>query len=258
MSERPRVLIIGGHVRSGTTMLGSVANSHPRVFVMHELRPFVRLNRPWPVHLWQIKRRRDVLPRRPGMARKPSRRAFLWFMARYAFFLLPAWRIEFDDVARALAHCWPDSDVIGDQAAQNNRRMLRLSKNRQARVVIIYRDCRDVVQSTLRRVRTDWARKPGLDRLTAARVARRWVHMMDQLDRAGDRVLKIRYETFVADPRPDVERLAAFIGVNADGFRTNFIRQDSVGKHRSGLTDEEMATVMAIAGPTLRRLGYIE
>lgn len=237
-------------------MLGRVANSHPRVVVMHELRPFLRLNRPWPLHLRQIKRKMHILPRRPEVKR--SRRAYLWFMARYALFLLPAWRIEFDDVARALARCWPRYDVVGDQAAMNNQRMLQLSRNRQARVVIIYRDCRDVVQSTLRRVRTDWARKPGLEGLTAARVARRWVHMMDQLDRAGDRVLKIRYETFVADPRPDVERLAAFIGVDPSGFRTDFIRQDSVGKHRSGLTEEEMAAVMEVAGPTLRRLGYVE
>jgi len=259
VSTKPRVVIVGGHVRSGTTMLGKVMNTHPDIVMMHEFRGFGRLNRPWWRHLKGIKHSSLVPLPLDDRRKKFGELGTWWFIARYAVFLLPHFpKIRYADARRALQLCYPKARLVGDQAAQNHSQMLPLSKQKDCRVVIIHRDCRDVVQSTVRRLRSDWAEKPRMGRWDVATIATRWVRMMDRLEQADERIMKVRYEEFVADPAPTIERLGEFLQVDPAGFRTDFVRKDSVGLHRSVLSEGEMATVMEIAGPTLKRMGYVQ
>jgi len=45
--------------------------------------------------------------------------------------------------------------------------------------------------------------------------------------------------------------------VDPAGFPTKMVQNTSIGKYKRELTDDEMATVMEIAGPTMERLRYI-
>ncbi|HWP93464.1 MAG TPA: hypothetical protein VNN20_14825 [Thermodesulfobacteriota bacterium] len=48
------------------------------------------------------------------------------------------------------------------------------------------------------------------------------------------------------------------MGVDPAGFSTKMVQNTSIGRYKRELTDEELATVMEIAGPTMKRLGYIQ
>jgi hypothetical protein len=69
-------------------------------------------------------------------------------------------------------------------------------------------------------------------------------------------VYAVRYEDLVREPKRELAALAGRLGIDPDGFPANWLREDRVGKHMRGLTAEELASVMHIAGPTLERLGY--
>jgi len=72
----------------------------------------------------------------------------------------------------------------------------------------------------------------------------------------SDRVLRLRYEEFVADPRSGLERILAFLGVEAaadDVARAvQPVNQGSLGKAARSLDPAELAAVEAIVGPVER------
>jgi hypothetical protein len=83
------------------------------------------------------------------------------------------------------------------------------------------------------------------------------VRAIEAMERNADRCHIIRYEELMANPREVLDALAGYLGVAPGGFDASIIRPTSVGKHREGLTAEELEQVMAVAGPTLERLGYL-
>ncbi|HKI93019.1 MAG TPA: sulfotransferase [Gaiellaceae bacterium] len=75
---------------------------------------------------------------------------------------------------------------------------------------------------------------------------------------APERTLELRYESLAASPDSAAERLAAFLGsapapllAALAGFRSS-----SVGRWRRDLSPEQLADVVAEAGPLLRELSY--
>ena len=125
------------------------------------------------------------------------------------------------------------------------------------RCVVIHRDCRDVVSSTLHKVRPKWhARSFSRVMDTAPKVAHRWVRCIQTMERNGDRVHIIRYEDLVRRPHDVLPGLGAWLGGDPAGLAADLPRETSIGKYRTGLTDEELAQVLDIAGPTMARIGY--
>ncbi|MBA3894116.1 MAG: sulfotransferase [Gemmatimonadales bacterium] len=117
-----------------------------------------------------------------------------------------------------------------------------------------------VVNSFLEIVRTKW-RKRGWGRSAAhaGRIAARWVRCIEAMERNRDHVCVIRYEDLVTRPRAELGRLAEWLAIDPAGFdaeRVASVRGTNIGKHKTGLTREELTTVMAIAGPAMARLGY--
>jgi hypothetical protein len=136
----------------------------------------------------------------------------------------------------------------------------RVAGNPGLSCLIIYRDCRDVVSSMLERVRTVWRQRSwsqGVD--NAEKVATRWVRSIELMERYQEQICTVCYEDLVSRPRTELERVAQWLAVDPAGFaeaRIRSVATASVGKYRTGLTQEELATVMRIAGPTMARLGY--
>ena len=126
------------------------------------------------------------------------------------------------------------------------------------RGVVIYRDGRDVVSSTLQKARTQWKDLPWVTNLdTARKVATNWVTAVDAMDRNAARIHSIRYEGLVRDTAATLDVLADWLDVDPGGFPPTPGVADSIGKHRGGLTEAELDDVMEIAGPALARLGCV-
>ena len=126
---------------------------------------------------------------------------------------------------------------------------------------MIYRDCRDVTSSHLKLARTSWSNQWWIrDQDTAEKVATLWVAALESMERHRDRIHIICYEDLVREPRRVLAALAEWVGFDPAAFpetTLNSVREDGIGKHRSGLSEQELEAVMNIAGPTMARLGYV-
>jgi Sulfotransferase family len=148
--------------------------------------------------------------------------------------------------------------------------------------VHVVRDGRDVVCSLLER---GWLRsgREGHDDAGQAygRYARFWVEpeRRDEFERASEarraawawrayvtaarqagdeRMLELRYESLVADPAAEAERVAAALDGDAGALGAAFdaAHGESVGRWQRDLTADQLADVEAEAGSLLAELGY--
>ncbi len=261
MSKHPKLLLIAGHPRSGTTLLKKICHSHPDIVVTGELNNFSGLGRSYLLHL---RRLRKNVWRKPlfGPGQLNSRRIkSLLFLGRYIVGLLPYWGqpIEAEMVRVALGRACPQTPIVGDKKPRYIWKLPELVQIENAAMVIIYRDCRDVVQSMLRKVESSshdkawlWARH--LD--TAEKVAQNWVEAIELMEAYRGQIHIIRYEELVTNPGPVLAQLGAYLQVDPAGFDQTLIKTTSIGKHKNYLNDEQLAAIDRIAGETMKRLDY--
>jgi hypothetical protein len=76
------------------------------------------------------------------------------------------------------------------------------------------------------------------------------------MERHREQIHIVRYEDLVHEPKRVLAPLASRLDIDPDRFPMRWLRSDRIGKHVRGLTPEELATVMRLAGPTMERLGY--
>jgi hypothetical protein len=150
----------------------------------------------------------------------------------------------------------------------------------EARVVHLIRDGRDVVCSLLekpwlRRERAEaddagvrygayarfWVEPDRRAEFEAASDARRaaWVwRSYLAAAREGD-AFELRYEELTSDPERVGVDLAGYLDAPAEPLVSALgsAHAESVGRHRTDLTAEQLADVEAEAGPLLRELGYV-
>jgi hypothetical protein len=249
----PTVAIIGGLSRSGTTLLWKTCHRHPAIALTYEFANFRNLGR----NYWKY--RRDLLKRwkDPQIGKRDWREPS--FRLAYLERLKRHWcrSINANVVSSVLQPAFPAVSVVGDKYPRYVFNLRDLTKDKGLKRIIIYRDCRDVTSSFLHRVRTDWK---GLDFIkeasTADRIARRWVEAIETMETYRQHLHVIRYEDLVRNPAPILRGLGEYLGVESTAFPTRHIHADSVGNYRRGLSSDELESVMRVAGPTLRRLGY--
>jgi sulfotransferase family protein len=249
-------LIISGHQRSGTTLLRQLCDSHPAMRVTSEVGSFLpRLHR----YRWQMRH----LLERLGAVRRNSRfsssHTNLIFVTRYllAAYKFRRGRIDSGVVEAVLRSMYPRAQIVGDKWPGYMRCLTKLAAVDGLRLVVIYRDCRDVVGSTLKEVRTTWRGRPFVkDMDSAEKIAWRWVWAIESMERHQQRLHVIRYENLVQDPLSELERLGQWLSIDFRLFPFSIIRATSIGSHATTLSGDEVATVMDIASPTMRRLGY--
>ena len=258
------LLLVGGHARSGTTMLRHLCDSHREMAVTNELNFLSGLGRSYAGHSRVLLRQvgqRTVKGVRWGHGVAPGARA-AGFAARYLWALgaNDEGVVDVPAAERALQTLFPQARVVGDKMPHYALLLDRLAGTPGLSSLVIYRDCRDVVSSFLERVRTVWKTHAwGRSFNAADKVAREWVRYVDLMERHRERILTVRYEDLVREPRPVLDRLAGALEVDPAGFdagRVASIQESSVGKHANGLTREELAVVTDIAGPAMARLGY--
>ena len=92
---------------------------------------------------------------------------------------------------------------------------------------------------------------------TPQKVAARWVTAIENMEKHRSQAYCMRYENLVGEPTKEMKALGKWLGVEADGFSTQEVRDSSIGKYRTGLSPEEVEQVLEIAGPTMETLGYL-
>lgn len=260
------VLVIGGHPRSGTTLLRRLLDHHPEIALTGEFANFKRLGRTRNDHArdiarrwWQIRvKERSILPQPLRRKPFPTVRKHAFIM-RYLTGILTdgAARIDSPAIERTLQRIFPGKRIVGDKYPGYVFRLAELQDPALKRLVI-YRDGRDVVSSALKNARTKWAHRPFSRKYDSAeKVARRWVEAIGEMETHADSIHVLRYEDLVGDPAAALTAVGEWLDVDPTLFPVGMVRTTSVGKHGKGLTDEELDTVTEIAGPTLERYGYL-
>ena len=272
-----RPIMIVGCPRSGTTLLQLMLHAHPRIAIPPENR-FV-----FPVY--GRRRRFGDLTRRRNRDRVAS------FIIDRRWTRLDHFGVEPDDVRRRMRRADPtvgsllaavfeayaakfDKPRWGDKRPAYIDRLdvvLRLFPD--AQIIHIIRDGRDCV-SSLKRM--PWWRQ------TTYAAIRTWVDAIDNGARArvtlgADQYTEVRYEDLVADPEPELRRLAAWLGEGFDPamlephrvspvavpagktWHHNTRREvnaTAVRRWTSDLEPWELRLIEAVAGDRLRRHGY--
>lgn len=259
----PKLLIVGGQPRSGTTMLWTLCNSHPEIQLSFEFRNFSRLGKSYRFYIERLRKswwKWDYLGQKKyrwdlfGMLRNGL------FLVRYLGHLVAyrSQKIDFPVVRDILHKIFPDVIIVGDKFPPYIHKVETFAEMDGLYPAIIYRDVRDVVQSTLIQSSTKWKRKKFSQNLNSpSKIAARWVKAIDKMEKYADNLHVIRYEELVTTPEAVLIQLADYLDVDPAGFNHTLIRTTSIGKYRSVLSDDQIAEIMQIAGPTMKRLGYL-
>jgi hypothetical protein len=124
------------------------------------------------------------------------------------------------------------------------------------------REGRDDAGQTYGRYARFWVEPERRQEFEQASEARRaawaWRRYVTAARAAGERTLELRYESLVADPVAEADRVAAALGGDRDALAVAFgrVHGQSVGRWRDDLTPEQLADVEAEAGDLLASLGY--
>jgi hypothetical protein len=259
------MLLIGGHPRSGTTLLRRLCDKHPAMSVTNELGSFIAANKPYHAHSRHVVNRwLHVWNKWAFHSSHYEQQWIAWrnftFVTRYvaSCYRFRGESIDSHAIEAVLRSMFPAAKIVGDKLPDYVFRLDTLAIIDGVRLVIIYRDCRDVVSSTLEQVRTGWRGMPFTKQLDSAeKIAARWVRAIELMERYREKLHMMRYESLVQDPLAEVEALGKWLDVDPWAFPIKGIRDTSIGKHRSTLSPEELSRVMEVAGPTMRQLNYL-
>jgi len=166
--------------------------------------------------------------------------------------------VDYAAIEKAMKLTFPEASVVGDKLPQYSRHLDKYVGQSGLACVNIYRDCRDMTSSFLVKTRTDWAGQPWLAKCdTATKIAARWVRRIDMMERLDDQLYNIRYEELMTQPQKVLGQFGEWVQIDSTQFDIDMIQPTSIGNYKQGLTQQELAEVMAVAGPTMARLGYI-
>ena len=259
-------LIIAGRPRSGTTILQTLCDRHPEVsmtnefgslmyleqsFTRHALNMFKRLQRvqgKWAFDHAYYTNQSDELARLNKRFAMNYLRQLRW----------QTWgKVTAVAVEATYRQLFPSAKVIGDKLPHYLLHMKTLTAQQNLKRLVIYRDCRDVTSSFLHQVRTTWKGADWVHQFdTAEKIAASWVRDIQIMESHADKLMILQYERLMQQPEQELARLSSWLDIDPQGFPTELLRADSIGKYRQGLTTAEIDAVLTIASPTLLRLGY--
>lgn len=257
--EASTLLLIGGLSRSGTTMLQKLCNNHPQISISFESKAFLNTGKRFSEYYRNLRKSKNRLDGEKSEKSILSKLIYFWRVD------LQIYRRGYRKVTIANIHeiyqsLFPNVTVVGDKFPRYLWHLPKLTAYDGIRIVIIYRDGRDVAQSIYTKMRTAWEDKKWAQKNYSnfANIATRWVQSIRIMEKNSDDILIIRYEEFVTNPKVELARLAEYLKVDPVGFDYEMITSGSVGKYKEILTDDQIAEVIDIAGPTLERLGYMD
>jgi hypothetical protein len=160
------------------------------------------------------------------------------------------------EIEAALKNMYPYARIVGDKYPDYVFRLKKLTAGETLRCLFIYRDPRDVASSSVKRARTDWQKSWPEELRQPENIARRWVQFIEMMESCNGQILPVCYERLVTQPQDALGEIGEWLDVDPVQFRHEIVQVTSVGKHSQGLSEQEISAVLAIAGPTMQRLGY--
>ena len=259
--NRPIAVIIGGHPRSGTTLLNHVCNSHPDITTTFEFKSFVGIQSRSIRYLRLLSDPEKIKPilQQPNIHLKKNRLASEDFYIKFTQSIPTARNpvIQFADVYSAYRSLLPDVRVFGDKYPGYVFKLDKFANIPELRKVIIYRDPRDVAISTLEKAHNEWKGKSFSKKLnTADKIASNWVRAIAAMENHTGSIHRIKYEELIQDPETILSALAVYLDVDPAGFNYSEIRSSSVSRYRDALSPAEIQQIEIIAGQKMESLGY--
>lgn len=257
-------MVICGHPRSGTTLLNRICDEHPDIKMTFEFGNFQFIGISYSKYMkkifkrWRIKRRSTVLWHYQDLSK--NRLYSDLFIIRYLFKIYKnnTGIVDLSAIEQALYSIFPEVSIVGDKFPGYFRNLDQFSKLDGLYRLVIYRDCRDVVRSVLDECRTSWRNKKFAERLNSPRKAAiNWVNAIEAMERNNDKIFKIRYEDFVQNSDNVFSGLGEWLDIDPSGFKSNIIRDTSIGKYKKELSGKDLETIIEIAGPAMKRCGYL-
>lgn len=259
------ILIISGHQRSGTTLLRQICDSHPEICVTNEFACFADVGHGY-IHSvrarlaqWRLVNGRwayESVHTHNPRKHWANLNFTLTYLRRLAIHFTG--RLTVPAVADTLKYQFPGAKFVGDKWPQYMPLLPDLVQAEQVKIVVIYRDCRDVTSSFLEKVRTEWRTRPWAPNVDSApKIAQNWVEKIDIMEQIADQIHIIQYESLLTEPERVMGELGAWLGVDPNGFKWPKLNPATIGKHLYGLTEKELAEVWAVAEKTMTRLGYV-
>ena len=260
------VFIIAGRPRSGTTILQRLCDGHPEIAMTNEFGNFLYLDQSLGEHALNLFRRWKRVQGKwafdVSYASEKKLLAYknLFFVLKYIYFLSGNhWgQVTVKSIEIAYQKLFPQSKLIGDKLPHYLLQMDRFVTQDNLKRLVIYRDCRDVTSSFLKQVRTTWKGADWVQQLDSAeKIAKSWVRDIQIMEAFSDKLIILQYEALMRQPKIELARVSAALGIDSAGFPIDMINPSSIGKYKQGLSSEELEIVMGIAGPTMERLGYL-
>ncbi len=248
-------IFIGGHHRSGTSLMRVILDRHPRIACGPEGKLLKRTS---------FREFHGDLESRwlPTMATKYGIGAAELDHAMAAFIDHFFTRYQLRQGKQRWAEKTPGNIFHIDY-------LFRLFP--RAQFLHMVRDPRDVYCSVVEKMHAD----PAFEPLTAEQTASRWVAAVER-GRAWrsqpDRYLEVRYEDLVREPAPSMATVLQFLGepwapgvldstndaqrASATSNTHRPIFATSIGRWRHELADTDLREIEGIAGPAMAELGY--
>lgn len=271
-------IFVVGHPRSGTTLVQQILSAHSEVWSGPETYVFAKLKRRSgnlkPSDLSHLMKRwkkldGDVVP-------EATREALLQ--------QAKAGQLSVESlVLNVMNALKPEQSTASHWLEKTPDHVFHLTEIWEtfpdARVINVLRDPRAVASSP-----KAFGRAPSdLRRLMVlSRFAERWLRAVDAYEthRNDERIISVRYEDLVANPEPELQRMAAHIGIMPDvsalqRFSEQYdrITMNKSAKHkalnrserlvdrrevwRERLTDREIRLIETICGPYMERYNYV-
>lgn len=259
------LMLIGGCPRSGTSILKDVCSAHPEIHITTEFSNLLGLGKSLPAHaaslLLKAWRKRACQSKEsrfgtPWQNRTSNVRFALEYLTQLAL-RGQLTRIDLAGIEATLKAFFPHARIVGDKYPLYAHYLGRFTGESNLKLVIIHRDCRDVVSSLMQRARSDWKGRAFARPLEeASSAAARWVDAMQQLAQHREQLLEIRYDRLVTDSAVELTRLADYLGVDPAGFPAQRLSQSSIGKHKKYLSPEELKAIHEVADSTMQQWSY--
>ena len=262
-------LIISGLQRSGTRLLMNLCNSHPEISVTIEFGNFLSVEKPYGTYIKRMFKRWVGIGTRnwPLVTGGGKQERWATVLQNHIFlvqYFLRTMRYRKDwtgapSVEAILNEIFPETRVVGDKYPDYVFELDGLTRADGLFILVVYRDCRDVISSTLKEVRGDWRNMRFFTRKmnTVEKIAKRWTFAVEIMKRHERRLCIIRYEDLVRGSERELQKIGQWLNVDPEGFDAKIIKDDKIGKYRKGLSRNELAMAMQIAGSTMAQLGYV-